>query len=354
MKKQGSENAIFSRKNGIRVAFVLLLLFTIYIVANVLSVKSMHGINQIEGLYWQPQNSIEMVAMGTSHVHCGVNTGLLWDKYGIPAYDYSGAEQPLWMTYFYLKELFRYQNPEVVVLDLYAPARYKEDYQYEWISENIYGMKFSLNKLEMLMVSVEPDYLFHYFPSFAIYHNRYDDLNQEDFNNFFWNSQEKEAFKGYTPYWQKRPQERPEISETRADGLTAKSEKYLRKIIKYVKEKESKLILVTIPYIETNEDRRTYNQVAEIAAEEDILYINFNESYDEIGLDFVEDFNDSSHLNYWGSCKFSDYLGTFLASGQGVKDNRSLPEYESWAYNVIKIKEELESFENGTLEALEE
>ena len=53
------------------------------------------------------------------------------------SYDYSGAEQPLWMTYFYLKELYKYQTPKVVVVDMYAPARFKEDYQYDWIAENI-------------------------------------------------------------------------------------------------------------------------------------------------------------------------------------------------------------------------
>ena len=127
------------------------------------------------------------------------------------------------MTYYYLRELYKYQKPKVIVLDLYAPARYKEDYQYEWISENIYGMRFSLNKLKMLAVSVEPQKLFHYFPSFLVYHSRYDDLSEEDFNNFVWNDEEKKAFKGYTPYWEREPQARPEISENECSGLTQKS-----------------------------------------------------------------------------------------------------------------------------------
>ena len=127
------------------------------------------------------------ISRRVSHVHCDINTGLLYDSYGITAYDYSGAEQPLWMTYYYLKELYRYQTPELVVLDLYGPARFKEDYQYTWISENIYGMRFSSNKLNMLLVSVEPGRIRDYFPSFAIYHNRYDSLSEDDFQSFFWN-----------------------------------------------------------------------------------------------------------------------------------------------------------------------
>ena len=170
---------VLNKKNGIRAGFLALLILTVYLLSCILQVKSEHGINQVEGMYWQPENAIDVVMMGTSHVHCGVNTAFLWEKYGIASYDYSGAEQPLWMTYFYLKELYKYQTPKVVVVDMYAPARFKEDYQYDWIAENIYGMKFSLNKLEMLSVSAEPAKIPSYFPSFAVYHSRYDDLGEE-------------------------------------------------------------------------------------------------------------------------------------------------------------------------------
>ena len=339
----------FTKKNLIRIFFVILFVFSIYFIAKILSIKSEHGVDQIAGLYWQPKDSIDVVFMGTSHVHCGVNTGLLWDKYGIASYNYSGAEQPLWMTYYYLKEFYKYQNPKVIVLDIYGPARYKDDYQYDWISENIHGMKFSMNKLEMMSVSVEPEQFLKYFPSFATYHSRYDDLSEDDFNNFFWNSHEKEAFKGYTPYWDKKPQIQAEISEVDAVGLTDKSEKYLRKIIELTKEKGSALVLITIPYIEASEDRVTYEEVTQIAAQEGIIFINYNQYFESIGLNLEEDFNDGSHLNYWGSSKFSDYIGDFLMSFEGMEDKRNLPGYESWDENAKLIELELESYENGTL-----
>lgn len=344
------------RKILTQVIAITVLGITIYFLTSILEFKSPHGIDQLEGIYWQPQDSINVVVMGTSHVHCGVNTGILWEKYSIPAYDYSGAEQPLWMTYYYLKELFKYQSPEVVVVDMYGPARYKEDYQYEWISENIHGMKFSFNKLEMLFSSVEFEKITKYFPSFMIYHNRYDDLNEEDFTSFFWNEKEKEDFKGYTPYWNKRAQICPEDStfETvEPGGLTLKSEKYLRKIIRLAKEKECKLIFTVIPYIETPQDRETYLEIEEIAEEEGIQFINYNEYYDEIGLDFNNDFNDESHLNYWGSCKFTDHFGSFLATLEGTVERNPSQEYESWDDNVTLILDELESYENGLLEELE-
>lgn len=340
---------ILTKKNRVRIGFVLLFIVTIYFISNILRVKSFHGINQIEGLYWQPEDTIDVAMMGSSHIHCNVNTALLWEKYGIAAYDYSAAEQPLWMTYHYLKELYKYQNPKVVVLDLYAPVRFKEDYQYDWIAENIYGMRFSINKLNMLAVSVEPTRLFQYFPSFLVYHDRYDDLEEEDFEHFFWDGEEKEAFKGYTPYWNRKPQEVPAVTESGTGELSAKSEKYLRKIIDFMEQKEGELILIAAPYVITKEDQSVYNRITQIAKEEGVTFINYNDYYEEIGLDFERDLNDESHLNYWGSCKFTIYLGEFLGSCDNVQDRRGQEGFESWDDNVKMIREELKSYENGTL-----
>lgn len=265
--KSKQKNKMNDKKVVIRIRAILILMISIYFLTTVFSFKSPHGIDQTEGLYWQPKESIDVVMMGTSHIHCGVNTGVLWEKYGIPAYDYSGAEQPLWMTYYYLKELYKYQSPKVIALDLYAPARYKEDNQYNWIGENIYGMRFSFNKMAMLFTSVEMHRISDYFPSFAVYHSRYGDLEQEDFNHFFWEGKAKEAFKGYTPYWGKATltePDRKDMAEEETIGLTEKSEKYLRKIIQYTRDMGSELVLIVVPYEETKEDRKTYAEIEEI------------------------------------------------------------------------------------------
>lgn len=326
------------KKNILRITFTIALLFTLYLLSAVLRVKSPHGIDQADCFYRQPPNSIDVMMMGSSHVHCNINTGLLWEEYGIPAYDYSGAEQPLWMTYYYLREAYKYQHPKVIVLDLYAPARFKEDYQYTWISENIYGMRFSLNKLKMLSVSVEKNKLLNYFPSFLSYHSRYDSLNENDFERFFWDEEHMEAFKGYTPYLNTEIQIRPSVQEEGTNGLSRKSLKYLMKIIRYTKKQNSTLILIAAPYIVTNEDTKTYHQVREIAEKQNLIFLNFNDCYDEIGLDFTKDFNDDSHLNYWGSCKFTRYLGKYLSSLPEYSDRRGQEGYESWDENAKAIK----------------
>ena len=171
-------------------------------------------------------------------------------------------------------------------------------------------------------------------------------MSEEDFSNFIWNDEEKETFKGYTPYWEREPQARPEIFENECGGLTQKSEKYLRKIIHYTQKQGSELILIVAPYVVTVEDKKTYNQIAGIAKEEEIPFVDYNEYYEEIGLDFSGDFNDDSHLNYWGSYKFTDYLGADLINRERIPDRSGSEGYESWERHAQKIREEAEKHNN--------
>lgn len=335
-----------SRINNRGLVYVLFLILTVVslvLLAELLSHKSPHGINQAACIYEQPQDSVDVLFLGTSHVHCGVNTAILWEEYGIPAYDYSGAEQPLWMTYHYLQEAYKKQSPKVVVLDLYAPARFKEDYQYEWADENIYGMKFSLNKLKMLAISLENEYFFHYFPSFLNSHYRYKELDEELYHESFWLGKDKIEFKGYTPYWKRTEQVRHAISvdsSMRTDGaLTKKSKYYLEKIIELAKKQGSTLLFMVAPYMETNEDRLTYLEIGDIAEKNNIVMINYNEYFDAMGLDVSNDFHDESHLNYWGSCKFTRFLGEYLGSICENRKNKG-DLYESWEKHVEDIVEE--------------
>ena len=171
------------KKWVLRIGLVILLLVSFWIVSNVMQIKSPHGINQTRAFYEQKRNTIDVLAVGSSHVHCGINTQRLWEEYGIAAYDFSAAEQPLWITYYYLQEAYKYQSPKVVVLDVFAPARFKEDYHYKWLEESVYGLRLSKNKLDMINVSIEAERQDEYFPSFFTYHNRYVDMNKEDLDS---------------------------------------------------------------------------------------------------------------------------------------------------------------------------
>lgn len=331
-----------NKKWILRIAFVIVVILSLIVIQNVMEIKSPHGINQTRAFYEQPKNTIDVLAMGSSHVHCGVNTAELWDKYGIAAYDFSAAEQPLWITYYYLKEVYKYQSPKVVVLDVFSSARFKEDYHYKWLEESVYGFRFSKNKLDMLEVSIEPEYKKDYFPSFFIYHNRYVDMNKEDLYNIFGSHKKKQIFKGYTPGFNVVDQSEKfgGWDELENYHFTEKSREYLDKIIELTSEHGSRLMIVVVPYNLDERDNITYEEIEEIATENNIEFIDFNKRLEEIGIDKAEDFNDHTHLNYWGSVKFSDYFGQILKESTDVPDRHGENGYESWDKNVEAILNE--------------
>ncbi|MBO4458945.1 MAG: hypothetical protein J5802_14660 [Butyrivibrio sp.] len=327
------------RQTIARLILILVTVLSLWYLDGMLCVKSEHGIDQSRALYYQPRNSIDVAMLGSSHVHCDIDTSLLWHEYGIAAYDYSAAEQPLWTTYYYLKELCKYQKPQAVVLDLYSTSINRDDYQYTWLLQNLYGVRFSLNKLQMLFASAEPSKISEYFPSFVYYHNRLGQLSEEDYLYPLTAPKTLREFKGYTPNIKKEPQAMTDPNLQSIGELSPKSELYLNKIIEYTKKHDIKLLLIVAPYITNDEYENFYDRIKDIADQNGVQFCNANDLYDEIGLDFKTDFNDASHLNYWGACKFTSYLGKDLKKRYNLPDRRGERRYDSWASNYQKITE---------------
>ncbi len=323
--------------------FVLIaaLCVTYIVMDRLLGFKNAHGISQARDMYAQPKDTIDVVFLGSSHIHCDVNTANLWRDYGIAAYDYSAAEQPLWITYYYLQELCKYQKPKLAVVDLYGPARFKDDYQYDFLTENLNGFKFNKNKINILKASCEPEKYFDYFPSFVTYHMRYSEITRADVEYLFSTSDDRADFKGFTPYFAVAPQIEPTLGDDHQGGLSNKSREYLDKIIVYCKDNDIDLFLTVSPYITTDQDELVYNQVHEIADSHGVRFDSTNYSYSVMNIDFENDFYDESHLNYYGSCKFTKYIADSIKANYNVPDHRGDARYESWDRNVEMIDEQV-------------
>ncbi|MDO4331205.1 MAG: hypothetical protein Q4C58_00770 [Eubacteriales bacterium] len=329
------------KKKGIRAAiFACLVMLALYLANCILCVKSPHGVNQARGLYVQPDEAIDVLFLGSSHVHCNVDTQLLWDNYGIAAYLCTSAEQPLWNSYHYLVEALKTQKPKLVVLDMYSPARYYEDYQKKWIDENLDGMRISWNKYQAVIASSDTDRR-NLLLGFIEYHSRYTNLTEEDFQNFPWNRSEQARWKGYTPLDNHTELTQPDLSYvTDMSRLTEKSELYLKKIIALTEKEGILLALVSAPYLPEEEDQRVYHYIEQMADENNILFLNYNTTqlYEEVGIDFSLDFADHTHLNEGGSEKYTAHLGKWLKDHYEIPDRRGEKGYESWEEQNITVQ----------------
>ena len=239
----------------------------------------------------------------------------------------------MWITYYYLKEICKYQTPKVVVLDLYSPAKYGDSFNSDWIGENLYNIRPSLNKVNMIAATCTLEQINSFFPAFFGYHWRYPDLDQNDIQTLL-HPREQENFKGFTPFYNVKSGMKPAIGITERKEIPERSREYLEKIIDYTCSNDIKLLLVINPYPSTEEQEMVYNSIRDLADERDISFVNFNYYNAEIGIDPSTDYSDESHLNYNGSSKFSSYLGSILTDMFDIPDRRGDVNYSSWERNA--------------------
>ena len=342
---------------------VAIILGTLSVADRILREKSEDGITQCAAMYDQPRDTVDVVMLGSSHVHYGINTATLWKNYGIAAYDYSSAEQPLWISYYYLKEFCKYQKPKVVVLDFFSPAAFLDNYKskYYFTDDQIYGFKFSMNKLFMMNAAFDGkiENWDKYFPSFFGYHDRYDKLEAEDFSSF---GKDNSSFKGYVPLFHNAKVSAPVIETDEKLAPSDKSVKYLKKIIDYTNDHDIELYITIVPYsvnipqqeglVQQEEARFNWleDYIESLDDNENIHFDYTIKHVHDFGIDFengtdVADGN--SHLNYYGSIKFSEYLGEDLRNAYGISllpDHRGEEAYSSWDEHVKIV-------ENKVLEA---
>ncbi|WP_256097178.1 hypothetical protein [Brachyspira hampsonii] len=63
------------------ISFVFIFCVLLYSVNKVLRLKDYNGFNQYYMFYKQPKNSIDILFIGSSHVHCGINPAILYNEY---------------------------------------------------------------------------------------------------------------------------------------------------------------------------------------------------------------------------------------------------------------------------------
>ena len=301
--------------------------------SKILTLKSEDGINQLQALYKQPEDSIDVIFLGSSKVYCDIATGVLWDNYGIPAFDLGGAEAPSWVSYYQLKEALKTQKPKVICYEVSVAAMYDMLYQANnWASDNSYGMKWNSNRIDQLRVNSEGDDFALRLNPFNIMHGRYKDLKENDFVNI----RDTVKYKGFDPRENISERETPDNGAiTEEDPCTEKEEEYFRKLIELARSNDIPILLFASPYDVPPENQRILNYIGGIAESENVEYIDFNRLYDEIGMNFATDMADPGHLNYSGNYKFTNYFGSLLKEKYDLPDRRGDKKYVSWEWDSV-------------------
>lgn len=112
-------------------------------------------------------------------------------------------------------------------------------------------------------------------------------------------------------------------------------------IIEYCQKNEIPLMFVVSPVVIKETESKKFNQLAEIAASYGVDFVNTNLAYDEMGIDFSQDFYNAHHTNVYGASKFTRYFGQYLCDTYDLPDHREESEYQGWHdfYQIYHAKE---------------
>ncbi|MCR4718083.1 MAG: hypothetical protein K5768_00445 [Firmicutes bacterium] len=263
---------------------------------------------KIDGFYNSPKDEYDVMFFGSSNTYCSFNPLVIWKETGVKSYVFATQQQPLWATYYYMKDAFKRQSPDIAVVDVLMLSKndeYYDDGVNYTFSDN---MPFSTDKIKLAYVSAPKGRRLGLVFRFLKYHSRWNELTKEDFE--YKKKNMSDYSKGF--YMLTSVSDRAIHTDlenvTEIEPISDKNREYLYKIIELCKEKNVRLMLVKTPSNSTEEEKKYYNTAQKIAEENGLDFVDYNMLYNEIGLDLSKDFFDEHHLNIYGAEKFTKYF----------------------------------------------
>ena len=314
------------------VCFILLSASILVYAQYVLTPKYDYGICSMSNLYAQPENSVDVLVVGSSLTYAGVNTNELWNRYGIAAYDLCSAEQPFWVSYYQIREALKTQRPRLIILDA-KPASYFADYSKPGrIVLSTYGIKGLDNRLGAIFACVEDrKEAWQYVMGISPVHGNYANVEASDFVFPPDNGGRGSNWKGFIEMNETVSFAASSFAWTDAEKpINRREEEYVRKIMELAQEEGISLLLLSVPYMDYATDHPYYNTLWRIAGEYGVEGINFNHPSLRSLMNNSYDFADRQHLNVRGSEVFSRRLGYELKKRFDLPDRRGDPAYASY------------------------
>jgi hypothetical protein len=262
----------------------------------------------------EERDSIDVLFFGSSLVYCNIVPSVLWENAGVTSYLMAGPEQTIPITYSYIKEACRTQSPKVVAVEV-TGLFYAQYCNYT--KANIAYMPWSVNRLEATFRAAEPELRAGLLFPILDYHSRYREVTASELAAHL--SPSADVFAGYTFLDAVSPQD-----EAAFRDFTAESENYQRnlddlgRIADYCQQNGIQLLLFLTPTKGRIPTEAQAQMEADIAALPGAVFTDFNDCWDQLGIDDSTDWFDFLHFNCRGAEKFSRYLAGYLAGELGL------------------------------------
>lgn len=302
------------------VFFILLFLVASEVLKDKRIVQEYDASAKVKGFYEEKEDTLDFVFVGSSQLYADIAPAVLFSEYGMTSYDFCANEQPLWISYYYIKEALKHQKPKAIVLDVFTV--YGADYEEEGVNHiNIDDLPWSMNKVQAIRNGVPKELQYSFFLTLTKYHDTWNTLDESKIKSSFYHK--RNVYRGYSPftvrhaYGEAAPDE--VISQTEREPIPDRARLWLDQIVELTKEEGVDLIFIKTP--NGNADRqKLYNSVSDYAKEKDIPFVNMNTVFDG-----------EAHINVLQAEKVSKYIGDYLTAHYEITDKRKDAAFADWA-----------------------
>ena len=293
--------------------------------------------------YYQNAGGNDVVFIGDCEVYENFSPITLWEEYGIPSVIRGSAQQMIWQSYYLMEETLQYEKPDVIVFNVLSmkydtnKSTGDQSRREAYNRMNLEGMRWSLSKWNAIQASMTEEEkqwesVWSYLFPILRYHDRWSQLTANDFKYLLHRDQVSDN--GYLMKTGIAPVTNPYAEKPLPDYTFGENcYSYLDKMVALCKENGVELVLIKAPSLSPVWWDQWDDQIEDYAEKHDLLYINFLEHQEEIGIDWNTDTYDAGlHLNVYGAEKLSRYFGQILAEKCGLEDRRGEAELSAvWA-----------------------
>mgnify|MGYP000969601364 CR=1 FL=1 len=298
----------------------------------------------VVGFYAEPDDTLDIVALGTSTTVMYWMPLKVWNEYGITSYNFATNNTPPQVMKYYVTEMLKTQHPDLLLVDL-RPFQYGPQLNTE---ERIVGLRYSSdsfnyswNRHDMINNSLpEGENPWPYYFDIALYHNDAEGLPTPEQVQLSLNNSHN-YMKGFLFKEEHSVVERVEVGEiTEKLAIDGEMEALLEEFMDTCEQNGLDVLFFVPPYsmmpheddgdYDITDDQRMHNYMEDLVRARGFDYINCNNYYDEIGLDFEIDFYNRSHVNIFGAEKFTDFMTSYILQNHQFTDKRSDPAYARW------------------------
>ncbi len=278
---------------------------------------------RVRAFYMEPQNSLDMVLIGSSAAYTTFSCTLAWQEEGFTSYTLATSGAPMGLAKSMLKEVEKTQNPKLILIDLNGVLYDDEMEQREGMTRLwVDNMPLGLNKLETIQELKGQVDLFGWLLPLSTYHRNWEKIKAcLQYTGYEWKLRNKERL----PYTFTM---RSIIGTSNRKGLIdvtnyhEKCELYplsgsrFMDLLAYLKEHEiTNVAFFNMPRYYDQKmlpQRQLLNQAIAIAKQEGFAVYDFDREIDQMNLDPNRDYYNSGHLNMDGQRKATAYIAKRL------------------------------------------